>query len=71
MTDDRERLRPEYAAALAAHFGDRALAIARAQLDGATGSALEEWTALVALLEAQARATPGDHGNEGQPLSDA
>ena len=54
MTKDRNRLRSEYAAALTAHFGDRALEIARAQIATATGAALEEWTALAALLEAQA-----------------
>ena len=51
VTEDRERLRSDYATALTAHFGDRALTIARAQMASATGNALEEWTALVALLE--------------------
>lgn len=51
MTDDRERLRSDYAAALAAHFGDRALAVARDQRAAAKDSALAEWTAIVALLE--------------------
>lgn len=54
MTDDRERKRSAYAAALIAHFGDQALDVARAQADGATGAALAEWTALVELLERQA-----------------
>lgn len=54
MTKNRERLRSDYAAALLAHFGPRALAVARAQAAEATESALTEWTALVALLEAHA-----------------
>lgn len=54
MTDDRDRLRSDYAAALAVHFGDRVLSVARAQVDEATGDALVEWRAIVALLEARA-----------------
>lgn len=47
-------MRSDYAAAMALHFGARAIDIARAQLATATGSARAEWMALVALLEAQA-----------------
>lgn len=57
MIKDRERLRSDYAAALVAHFGDRALAVARTQMEGAADGALTEWTALTALLEAQLHAT--------------
>ncbi|WP_186728787.1 hypothetical protein [Sphingomonas panacisoli] len=54
MAEDRERLRSQYAAALTAHFGRRALTIARQQREDATGAALDEWTALVELLESEA-----------------
>lgn len=50
MTEDRERLRSAYAAALVAHFGDRALDIARAQAESATDAAAVEWAAIVELL---------------------
>jgi hypothetical protein len=54
-TRDRDRLRSDYAAALIAHFGPRASAIAQKQVARASGAALTEWTELAALIDARLR----------------